>query len=756
MKRPQLYWLDYIKAIALVWIFLNHVSEQLFGFPYIANPYAGWPPLEARVAQLQPISGYGLLDIPLNLLRYLGWSGDQGVQLFIIISGFGLTWGLMTRQAGKPLLLGPFYRRRAERLYPLWWGAHLLILFLMIGLPFSPGAIDFNYILSFVGIRLTPGTYFYLVPAWWYVGLLIQLYLVYPLLWEGLRRRGPAWLLTVSLAVALPIRALGLFAFEGYLDQWQRGAIFITRLPEFALGISLAAWFYQSAEITDRRLRATSTVAAALAVYVLGTLLSLTLPGMTIAPLMLGAASLVILYALLRGSNLRAPQNPTARFWTWVGQHSYSLYLIHHLAILIVLPTGIAPDSARALIGIALAVALTLIGAVGLEWGVSVAERAIGSLYRRAGLAGKGVYVTAFGLVVLAGLMVGAELLVRQVAPQEVYGWGERASLEPHSTFGWRLKPSSVTHLRWVSYDYTVTANSLGFPGPEYPQEKPAHAFRILTIGDAFTSAEGVNTEQAWPRLLESALAAQMPDREVQVLNFGITGYGPNQYAAVIEAYAPTYEPDLIIIGFFVNDYQDVLLSDDDFRASIGFDQPPQDGLLSILNLSHLRQFVKLQVVEPLREWITGQPGPNRYFLGQFGALERNRADLDDGQQRVADRLEQIKAVADKLNARVVLAMIPAPVQVCKPDQLNYYPRGVDLSNTDIYDLETPQRATKALADSLGLGYYDLLPVLQAGDGTCVYQPNNLHWTVNGHRAVAAYLAEALVADGYVPSPKES
>jgi peptidoglycan/LPS O-acetylase OafA/YrhL len=57
-----------------------------------------------------------------------GFSGDQGVQLFLIASGFGLTWGLLNKQAGKPLNIGKFYLRRTERIYPLWWGAHILFI----------------------------------------------------------------------------------------------------------------------------------------------------------------------------------------------------------------------------------------------------------------------------------------------------------------------------------------------------------------------------------------------------------------------------------------------------------------------------------------------------------------------------------------------------------------------------------------------------------------------------------------------------
>jgi lysophospholipase L1-like esterase len=392
---------------------------------------------------------------------------------------------------------------------------------------------------------------------------------------------------------------------------------------------------------------------------------------------------------------------------------------------------------------------VTGVVAIGLEWAVAMASVVLRRWYGRIG--GLGLAWRATVLVgAVVGLLIGAELIVRQVAPQESpeFGWGERLSLEPDPTFGWRLKPSQETRLRWESYDYIVTANTLGYPGPEYPMQKQPQTLRILTIGDAFTSAEGVGTAQAWPRLLEADLTAQQPDRRVEVLNFGITGYGPNQYTAVLEHFAPIYRPDLIIIGFFVNDYQDVLVSNEEFQQSIGFDLPSPDGLRAIVRLAHLRHLVRVKLIEPLAELLRGQPRSYGYFLGYFAELERNRPEFTTtGRQLVSQRLTQIKAVADQIGARVIIVMIPAPVQVCRPDQLAYYPGNVDLSDTSRFDLDLPQRMTQEITNSLAFKYYDLRPILSAAPEGCPYQPHNSHWTAAGHQIVAADLATMLKAD---------
>ena len=64
--NDSLLWLDLMKAVALIWIFLNHTSEKLFGSPYFANPDQYWPAITDRIQQLSPIAGHGYWNIILT------------------------------------------------------------------------------------------------------------------------------------------------------------------------------------------------------------------------------------------------------------------------------------------------------------------------------------------------------------------------------------------------------------------------------------------------------------------------------------------------------------------------------------------------------------------------------------------------------------------------------------------------------------------------------------------------------------------
>lgn len=738
----QFAWLDLIKALALGGIFLNHLTEMIFGIPHIANPRAGWAPFGERLAQLEPLTGHGFWNIPNNLFRWAGWFGEHGVSLFLIVGGFGLTWGLIARYGKGPLPLRDFYGRRMMRIYPLWWGAHLAFISLWFLTGLGMSLSDPATVWSILGIRVTPYSIYYFSPAWWYIGLLLQLYLVFPLLWEGLRRWGPTKLLIVCGGAALIVRGIGLLVFTNYLDAWMRGAVFITRLPEFLFGVSLAAWMYHRRERTEARLRLPSTIMGAVAACVLSFPLALTLLGMTIMPLLLGAGMLVLLYAGLG----RIPNSGRGMVGvgTWIGRHSYALFLVHHPCLKLLIPEGPSVSAKRVLVGTILALIATVVSAVILEETVKRIQERLAQWRATAGTIGAGVRTA--GIILATGLILAAgDLAVRRFAPQEALGWGERPSLEPDPAFGWKLIPSKTTRLRWASYDYIVTSNSLGFPGPEYPEAKAPGVPRILTLGDAFTSAEGVDTGQAWPRLLESELKKMSGGNRVDVLNFGITGYGPIQYARVFEKYGPVYKPDLLIIGFFVNEYQDVMMDVDKIRDSIGFKRPSPDSLLALIQFGHLRTFVNLELRQPMIELIMKRPRGNGYNLGNFASLEKSRPEIiEAGRRRVFECLEAIKKAADGIQAKVLIAMIPAPVQVAGRERLAYFPKPVDLSDKDRFDLDQPQRMTKEIADSLGLAYHDLRPALLAVKGGGAYQARNMHWTVAGHEAAAANLARLL------------
>jgi peptidoglycan/LPS O-acetylase OafA/YrhL len=374
--QTRLAWVDRLKGFALLWIFINHAVEQTIGFPAFGNPMPGWPPLAERVRQLMPLTGHGVWDIPLNVFRYVGWLGDQGVGLFLLLAGFVLAWGMSEKRDRDPRRWREYYARRFFRIYPLWWASHGLVLVAgVLGLLSQPLSYS-RFLLSFVGVRVDPQTFYAFSGSWWFVGLLVQLYLVFPLLWILLNRWGPARFLTVVIVLAVAVRGAAMARPGEWTDPVLRGCVFASRLPEFVLGMALAFWMQRDGDAIVQRLRTGGSLLLGLFLYLVGTGLSFTWPGMTVAPLLTSAG----LFGLLFPAAARE-SGPRRGLLEWVGIHSYSFYLLQGIVLKRIGPSDLSgPRSVAKLVA---AVVVTVVAGLLLEWGVALLEKAMNRLRGR-------------------------------------------------------------------------------------------------------------------------------------------------------------------------------------------------------------------------------------------------------------------------------------------------------------------------------------------------------------------------------------
>jgi lysophospholipase L1-like esterase len=80
-----------------------------------------------------------------------------------------------------------------------------------------------------------------------------------------------------------------------------------------------------------------------------------------------------------------------------------------------------------------------------------------------------------------------------------------------------------------------------------FRQEKPANGFRVFVIGDSNSFGHPFGPEFAFPRFLQEHLAAAMPDRTVEVVNYSLNGIGSWHARKVLDEVLG-HQPDVIII----------------------------------------------------------------------------------------------------------------------------------------------------------------------------------------------------------------
>ena len=232
MKR--LLWLDIAKGLAILVVAYFHFFRTYFEHGIL--PPADWSGLAAGAVTILRLVWFKVSGL-----------GFHAVGVFIILSGWTLMQSTARRAESGSVAWGTWYRARFLRLYPMYWVAHLVYLVSPFVARLEP--VDSRIVLSLLGLRFIDiqMNFMYLNAAWWYFSMLIQLYLIFPLLFWAARRLGPWKFLFIACATGFFARYLLLVVYPQN-GLWVLGGFAICRLPEFALGMSLAMWHARSSE----------------------------------------------------------------------------------------------------------------------------------------------------------------------------------------------------------------------------------------------------------------------------------------------------------------------------------------------------------------------------------------------------------------------------------------------------------------------------------------------------------------------------
>ena len=162
------------------------------------------------------------------LVRYIGSIGDVCVSIFLFVSGYGLTIGYKKKGERNPIA---FIGSRLIKFYSNFWFVFLFIYLYgryVMNLPIYTDGSNlhkiYQYGKEFLAIR---GQDSY-NDSWWYFSLIISLYLIYPLLYWGVKK--------VPYIVIFLVLFLGNFSIR-FIDQNLQ-----LYLPIFIVGIYWAMY----------------------------------------------------------------------------------------------------------------------------------------------------------------------------------------------------------------------------------------------------------------------------------------------------------------------------------------------------------------------------------------------------------------------------------------------------------------------------------------------------------------------------------
>ena len=376
----------------------------------------------------------------------------------------------------------------------------------------------------------------------------------------------------------------------------------------------------------------------------------------------------------------------------------------------------------------------------------------------------------------LVAASIGFSLLVAELGLRAV-GWAEPVWYQPDAQLGWRMRPGLTG---WYTQEGRgfVRVNAQGMRDREHLLDKPDGTYRIAVLGDSYAEARQVEREQAFWALLPGELAACgfQKGKRIEVLNFGISGYGTAQEYLMLESTAMRYRPDLVLLQFtngndvrnnsfalepekdrpfFMLGRDGELRIDESFASSPGFRARSSFGSEVTRKLTDRSRV--LQLARHVKEkpfFPKAQASQNGLEQGlETAVLAAPRDPLWEDAWRVTEGLiAKTGEFAQRNGARFAVVTVPYAIQV-HPDPKQRAAAQAKLGTPDLF---YPDQRIAAFAKKSGLLAVPLAPEMQPlaeKTGTYFHGFGEAglgvgHWNAAGHQAAAAIIARRLCSAG--------
>ena len=234
--------------------------------------------------------------------------------------------------------------------------------------------------------------------------------------------------------------------------------------------------------------------------------------------------------------------------------------------------------------------------------------------------------------VLIALVSVGVSLAVAEFALRGMLGPRFATIYQPDDRVLYRHIPGAERAYNYGDTVIRYKINSQGFRGGELAPlgELP----RVLVYGDSFIQGDFSRTEDTFTEQLRRRLAG-IAGRNIEVVNAGVAGYGPDQELRRMERELPVLKPNLVIVALYAgNDFGDLLR---DKLYKLSSDGSLQDNSLAALDDVLERNMkrapgepILLKMMRAARNRLFGAPGED-FTTGREARQARVEADLKQG-----------------------------------------------------------------------------------------------------------------------------
>lgn len=361
-----------------------------------------------------------------------------------------------------------------------------------------------------------------------------------------------------------------------------------------------------------------------------------------------------------------------------------------------------------------------------------------------------------------AAFLLAAEVYVRIKKPDIFRSLQARAYSQPDLTFDHSLVPRGKGRFKGDEFDIRINVNSSGFRGPELARDKTAGRKRIVFVGDSFTFGWGVNEEETFVSLLQK-------DQPAELINAGIVSYSPALEYLLIREKIIALQPDEVVLCLDQSDLQDDYKYSDSgiFKDGVLQSVRPIGRFAPNLTSGFENPFLRflarhsaffIYADKKIKVW-QGIPDPaSRKLPLVQGNIERDRffflrehpVDFDQHWMRTERYLTLIAEMLHEHGIKFSLVIYPYGHQVAGDewaDRTTY-----QFAADQVYAGGPVSERLREFARNRELSFIDLRESLiaykKAHPAEKLYFAHDGHWTLQGHRVVAAALQSWLRAGG--------
>ena len=186
--------------------------------------------------------------------------------------------------------------------------------------------------------------------------------------------------------------------------------------------------------------------------------------------------------------------------------------------------------------------------------------------------------------------------------------------------------------------------NAAGYRDHERTPAKPPGVRRVVSLGDSFAWGASVEFDDAYPQRLERGLNRRRAE-PWQVVNLALPGMNTVDHAAQLEQEGIAYAPDLVLLGYVLNDSEDAQAAE--ARRAADWESAPAGPRLGPLDRSALFRMVHTRL------WATGE---NRRRVSGYRSMY---ADDAPGWIAARNALRSMGALCRTRGVPLVVAVFP-------------------------------------------------------------------------------------------------